>query len=223
MVSTGCSGASREIEIPVSNSEFLKSYTSHIQHNVQKIKELALPVKTAMDEVDKKPGMMLVTPGDVPFLSEGEHEVLTGSFGKTVGHAVIILDNRYIIEAVGNGIGETNKVIKSDLDDFLKNKEFYVIWAKLSDAIAPDYKGLEAACYAEKQLGKPYNWNFFNRNSTEEFYCSQLCWRAWLEQGYKIDYDEFGANILPFPKTWVSPNDLIAGNWSSYPKYFVCK
>ena len=53
-------------------------------------------------------------PGDVPFLSEGEHEVLTGSFGKT-SDMPIILDNRYIIEAVGNGIGERIKSSKATL------------------------------------------------------------------------------------------------------------
>lgn len=204
---------------------FLQAYEAHVADNQKQIEALALPVKQGLQDTDQKPGMMLVTPGDVPFLSETDQTELTGAGGgRTVGHAVIIAeDPNYVIEAVGNGKGSTNEVIKSHINGFLKNSVFYVIWACGSGSRADDDAGLAAARYAEHQVGKPYNWNFLNRNTVDSFYCSQLCWRSWLEQGYKIDYDEVGPQFLHIPKTWVSPNDLIAGHWSSCPLYRVEK
>lgn len=59
-----------------------------------------------------------------------------------------------------------------------------------------------SANYAFKQLGKPYNGNFFNKNRTDQFYCSQLVWRAWLESGIDIE-----AGTVP--NGIISPSDLV--------------
>lgn len=200
---------------------FLQAYEAHLADNQKQIEALALPVKHELQAADQKPGMMLVTPGNVPFLSETDQTELTGAgSGRTVGHAVIIAeDPNYVIEAVGNGKGKLNEVVKSHISSFLNNDVFYVI--RGSGGKADDAAGLAAARYAERQVGKPYNWNFLNRKTVDSFYCSQLCWRSWLEQGYRIDYDEVGPQSLHIPKTWVSPNDLIAGHFDSYPLYRV--
>ena len=59
-----------------------------------------------------------------------------------------------------------------------------------------------AADYAYKQLGKPYNWIFIDKWRTDAFYCSQLCWAAYYRPSpwyYKLDIDgvpdglDFGA------------------------------
>lgn len=59
-----------------------------------------------------------------------------------------------------------------------------------------------AASWAEKQEGKPYNWNFFDKTTTSKFYCSQLVWLAWKNQG--ID-TETGS----FPNGVIAPADLV--------------
>ena len=48
------------------------------------------------------------------------------------------------------------------------------------DAAAADW------CY--NQIGKKYNINYFNTNTRDKFYCSQLVWAAFLDN-YGIDLD----------------------------------
>lgn len=44
-----------------------------------------------------------------------------------------------------------------------------------------------AAIFAEKQIGKPYNWDFFKKKRTDAYYCSQLVWQAWLSAGIDVE------------------------------------
>lgn len=60
----------------------------------------------------------------------------------------------------------------------------------------------QAASYAASQVGKPYNWNFFDKNTTARFYCSQLVWHAWLSAGIDVEAGSF-------PNAVVAPADLI--------------
>lgn len=68
----------------------------------------------------------------------------------------------------------------------------------------------QAVDYASSKVGSSYNYNFLNKWKTDTFYCSQLVWRAYIEQG--IDLDKDGGNA-------VLPTDLITDkidiNWRS--------
>ena len=44
--------------------------------------------------------------------------------------------------------------------------------------------------YALSQLGKGYNTNFTDKETDESFYCTQLVWRAYIEAGINIDYND---------------------------------
>lgn len=55
------------------------------------------------------------------------------------------------------------------------------VWRASSD----QYK--KAATFAENQEDLPYNWSFTKRMEDSEYYCSQLAWRAWYEQGFNFD------------------------------------
>ncbi|SDJ06049.1 YiiX/YebB-like N1pC/P60 family cysteine hydrolase [Alteribacillus bidgolensis] len=68
-----------------------------------------------------------------------------------------------------------------------------------------DYK--EAALYAENQLHEPYNTDFTNKWNTSKWYCSQLVWRAWYEQGVDIDGV---TNGVIFPKDITKSNNVYA-------------
>jgi uncharacterized protein YycO len=46
---------------------------------------------------------------------------------------------------------------------------------------------LQAAAFCLAQVGKPYNLNFFNPHSQRAFYCSQLIYMAYLQQGIDLD------------------------------------
>lgn len=66
----------------------------------------------------------------------------------------------------------------------------------------------QAVDYASSKIGSSYNYNFLNKWTTDKFYCSQLVWRAYVDQG--IDLDKDGGNA-------VLPTDLITNkidiNW----------
>ncbi|GAB6091503.1 hypothetical protein JCM12856_30970 [Spirochaeta dissipatitropha] len=56
-----------------------------------------------------------------------------------------------------------------------------------------------AGNYAIAQIGKPFNWIIPNKWTTDAFYCSQLVWRAWQQQGY---------NLSP-SSPWASPVSIM--------------
>lgn len=55
--------------------------------------------------------------------------------------------------------------------------------------------------YCLAQLGKPYNMNFFDIETEDAFYCSQLAYRAYLRQGIDLrqgrDLLDLGSIVLP--------------------------
>lgn len=46
----------------------------------------------------------------------------------------------------------------------------------------------KASDWCDTQVGKPYNWNFFNTSTRSKFYCSQLIWAAYKDL-YNINID----------------------------------
>ncbi|MGF9821242.1 YiiX/YebB-like N1pC/P60 family cysteine hydrolase [Brevibacillus agri] len=111
-----------------------------------------------------------------------------------VGHAAIVYDESYTIEAWPDG--GVKKMPNNWANRYSKLKGLYV-----SGAEGTHYKA--ARSYANYQIGDEYNWAFFDKRKENQFYCSQLVWRAWYNQGFKIGN---GTDELNFP---VTPNDLI--------------
>lgn len=115
---------------------------------------------------------------------------------KDTGHAAIVHpDFLFTVEAIPrdyspNGIDGVQKL--PNLWHTKRGAKLY----RVRGAASWQYQ--KAAKYAEQQIGKPYNWDFSNRNRTDRFYCSQLVWRAWKEAG--IDLSP-GSGII-------SPQDL---------------
>lgn len=76
-------------------------------------------------------------------------------------------------------------------------------WGNRSNVYAMNVKGAtatqynKAANYAAQQIGKPYNWNFFNPWNEDKFYCSQLVWKAWKTQGIDVDYITIDPIVTP--------------------------
>ena len=54
---------------------------------------------------------------------------------------------------------------------------------------------------------RSYNINFFDKYTTQKFYCSQLVWRAYAENG--IDLDSNFTEFFGRPFSGVSPDDII--------------
>lgn len=119
------------------------------------------------------------------------------------GHAAIVaLDREFTVESYPWQFPIYKSPTKKDGVQYLLNE-----WGKKTKVFglrvngAPYSAYVNAATYAEQQIGKPYNLNFFWKTRTDSFYCSQLVWRAWYNQGYDIDYDT-NDNI-------VSPAELV--------------
>lgn len=116
------------------------------------------------------------------------------------GHAAIVAvaNNRTVESFPADGV-------QYHTNDWRNRSKVYA--ARVKGATATKYN--KAASYAASQIGKDYNWNFVNAMTTDRFYCSQLVWRAWKEQGIDIDY----VTIDPI----VSPMEIAkSGNISIY-------
>lgn len=56
----------------------------------------------------------------------------------------------------------------------------------------------EASNWCYRQLGKPYNYNYFNVSTRKKFYCSQLVWAAFKDNyGIDLDMSDFGDAVHP--------------------------
>lgn len=112
----------------------------------------------------------------------------------THGHAGII------------GIGRSaNKIIESNLLDGVQAKrsrwqDANQVWQLTvkSTTVAQDEK---AASWADAQIGKPYNINFYDVWRRDSFYCSQLVWAAYRDTvgpSADISLNDYGPAIHPF-------------------------
>lgn len=65
-----------------------------------------------------------------------------------------------------------------------------------------DANGQRAFSYAKSYMGTPYDWDF-DKDDQSEIYCSELIWKAFLNQGIDLDY------APPLPLPWiVMPTEL---------------
>lgn len=67
------------------------------------------------------------------------------------------------------------------------------------------------AAYCLAQVGKPYNANYFNPQTEEAFYCSQLAYLAYLPHGINLN-TEMGVPDLPLTRKIIFPQEI----WSAF-------
>lgn len=129
------------------------------------------------------------------------------SFGinvAAVGHAAIVhTTSNYTIESFPEGDGHANGV-RRYANDWGDRARVYGV--RVKNATLTDYRNAANYAISQANLKKHYNWNFFNKGTTDTFYCSQLVWRAWKNQGFEVDRMNLG-NWEP-----VSPAELIGGS-----------
>lgn len=124
------------------------------------------------------------------------------SFGiniAAVGHAAIVHnDSSYTIESFPDG------GVRVYNNDWGSKSRVYGV--RVRGASYSDYQNAASYAVSQADAQKPYNWNFFNKGTTDSFYCSQLVWRAWKNQGYEVDRMNLG--------DWepVSPAELVGGS-----------
>lgn len=113
------------------------------------------------------------------------------SFDSPTGHAALAISGTEIIESrPKSGVA-------------IQPNNFNLIYNKVKGARVKDASRSEknrAVSYARDQLGEPYNHNLLNKWKVNKWYCSQLVWRAYWEQGIDLEWDN--SDII-------TPGDLI--------------
>lgn len=88
------------------------------------------------------------------------------------GHAAIIYDTFNVVESLAVGVTTGG-------NDWYRTKTTCYGVAMLHTNMAQDRK---AANYCYNQIGKPYNYNYYNMTTRKKFYCSQLIYAAYLDK-----------------------------------------
>lgn len=133
-------------------------------------------------------GNAIGNPGDILVTLDGTSAGLDWAGG----HTGIVSDvSGYVVEAFGNKkIGQNG--VRHWINDWkTRYKKVKALW--VDGAKANDYTSV--ATYNRQQIGKGYNYNFFNIKTTARFYCSQLVWRAWFNRGWNLNYG--GSAVWP--------------------------
>lgn len=103
------------------------------------------------------------------------------------GHAAIVYDQTHVVESISSGV-------------ILGNNDWYNTRTTCTGVVVNDTTSEQdrmAADWCYKQIGKPYNYNFFNTSTRDKFYCSQLVWAAFYENyGIDLNTDAFNSSLL---------------------------
>ena len=125
--------------------------------------------------------------------------LVTGDYYKGIiptGHAAIIYSSTRVVESLQNG------VVTGDNNWNTVRDTCYGVTVKgtttSQDASAANW------CY--NQIGKPYNWNYFDTKTRKKFYCSHLVWAA-FKDNYGIDLDTSSFLGAIHPLELVSSNN----------------
>lgn len=104
------------------------------------------------------------------------------------GHAAMVWNSSNVIESLSGGVGVHPNNWKT------KKKKIYGLTVK-NTTTAQDKR---AASWCKSQVGKKYNWNYFDVSTRKKFYCSQLVWASFKDL-YNIDLNTslFGKAIHP--------------------------
>ena len=112
------------------------------------------------------------------------------------GHAAIVYSQDYCVESVAEGV-------------VLGRNNWY---SQYKNCAAAAVKGTTFAqdeavgnwCY--RQIGKPYNWSYYDISRRDAFYCAQLVWAGYKDLcGIDLNTSEAGTAIHPLELLW-SPN-----------------
>ncbi|OUC50947.1 hypothetical protein B7939_08520 [Eggerthia catenaformis] len=141
-------------------------------------------VRAAKGRYPKRKGVILYTPdkykGVVP-----------------LGHAGMVYDKDWIIEALDKVKWGKNKWNKD-------HSKCYALGVK-GTSVKQDAK---AGDYCVKQIGKPYNYNYYNMGTRKSFYCSQLVYAAYLDTcGVDLNTPSFDIGSLKA----IHPVELLEG------------
>ncbi|MBN2149615.1 MAG: hypothetical protein JW726_19665 [Anaerolineales bacterium] len=150
-------------------------------------------------------GLSLRT-GDLICTSDGAADLLPGEFWRVVGRllpgdvdhiAIYVGPGGRCIEAGAKGViafdvpgGVWDAPGMAGLRGLLLDTFYGVAYPLQGRGLSAEQEAqaraqVRAYCYA--QLGKPYNLNFFDVDTEDAFYCSQLAYKAYLPLGINLN------------------------------------
>jgi uncharacterized protein YycO len=104
------------------------------------------------------------------------------------GHAAIIWTSSTVVEALSKGV-------TTGPNDWHTTRNSCYGVSVIGTTAAQD---TAAANWSYKQIGKPYNFNYLDKNTRSKFYCSQLVYAAYLDNyGINLDTSSFLTAIHP--------------------------
>ena len=136
----------------------------------------------------RRPGVILVTPDKYKGLIP-------------TGHAAIIWSSESVVESLAEGV-----VKRSNNWNNGDRNQVYGVTVR-GTSVAQDNA---ASNWAYAQIGKPYNYNYYNTSTRSKFYCSQLVWAAFKDL-YNIDLDtwRYGWAVHPMELVWTDRTGLV--------------
>jgi len=149
---------------------------------------------------------LIAQTGDIICTMNGKPDILPGEFWRLIGRMV-----PGDVDHVAMYIGPNGRCVESGTRGVITFEAPANHWD--TEAMAPErgllfdtfygvatpLAGLElskqeeqlmrqtVARYCLRQVGKPYNLNFFNANTESAFYCSQLIYKAYLKVGINLN------------------------------------
>lgn len=112
------------------------------------------------------------------------------------GHAAIVYNGTYCVESVAEGV----VLGKNNWNTQYQN----CAAAAVEGTTFAQDEAVGNWCY--RQIGKPYNWSYYNISRRDAFYCAQLVWAGYNDLcGIDLNTSEAGAAIHPLELLW-SPN-----------------
>ncbi len=141
------------------------------QRTTEQIVKEALTIKGGVDPKAKAAGQVG---------RSGVYPTRKGTFLSTdtkfaglipTGHSAMVYSSSYVIEALGSGVvwGANN---------------WYSVkphaWGMTTRSTTAT-QDATAADWVKSQLGKPYNYNYYNMGTRSSFYCSQLVWASFRD------------------------------------------
>lgn len=117
------------------------------------------------------------------------------------GHAAIVYSATQVVESVSNGV-------VMGKNDWWSSKNSSAAGSVNSTTADQD---AAAANWCKAQLGKSYNFNYFNTSTRSSFYCSQLVWASFLDN-FNVDLNtSVYSTVLGNP---VHPLELLANDYT---------
>ncbi|MDR2832489.1 MAG: hypothetical protein LBV67_02100 [Streptococcaceae bacterium] len=171
-----------------------------LEQNIKKYEDYADTAPLELDIKDKQRaqyGTWSWRDGVICVTDAGSSLLITNSW-----HAGIVAPQDYYKVAEAQGVGKKVALVGGEWGSRFKNNKVWQVGVKKT-SVQQDWN---AGNWAGKQVGKPYNLNFWNMKQTDSFYCSQLVWAAYYYTA-NVDLDKTDNNI---GSAWaIHPGELI--------------